>query len=159
MKQLIVLCLFLLSCYCIQAGNFIDKTGEAISIEVVQPEDLDECKAIFISAFSKAYEEFTPEQLGVKDKLLFLQEAFADVYEDFQNGLQLLMAAKINHQVIGFVGFKQTETPNQIYISQLAVNPDYWQKGIGKHLVFSALDLFEHVNSLVVIPRRINQVA
>jgi ribosomal protein S18 acetylase RimI-like enzyme len=143
----------------INSKEFTDKSGDLIYLSPCQKEDLSDCEAIFINAFSKAYEDFTPEQLGVKDKLLFLKEAFADVYDDLQMGLQKLLVAKIEEKVVGFVGFKKTEKPHQIYISQLAVDPEHSRKGIGTHLVFSVFDHFEDTENLVVIPRRINLIA
>lgn len=143
----------------IHSLEFINKSGQFVYLEFCRLEDLIECEDIFIEAFSKAYEEFTAQQLGVKDKLVFLREAFADVYDDVTLGLQKLMVAKIEGKVVGFVGFKPTEQLYQIYISQLAVHPLYWQQGIGRWLVFSVFDIFDEVESLVVIPRRINAVA
>ncbi len=154
--------LFLLFLVCLQtlsAWEFIDKKGDTIQLELVQEEDLKACQTVFVEAFSEAYRDFTPELLVVQDKLLFLQEAFADVYEDVRQNLQQLVVAKKDNQVIGFVGFKKTKQPQQIYISQLAVDPQYWQNGIGRELVFSALRLFDDVNQLVVIPRKINMIA
>ena len=131
--------------FCIQGVNsweFVIKDNEIISLEPCENENLPACQHIFIEAFSKAYAEFTPDELGVIDKILFLEEAFADVYDDVQQGLQKLTVAKKEGKVIGFVGFKKTEMPNQIYISQLAVDPEYWQRGIGKHLVWSVFNQY-----------------
>lgn len=143
----------------IHSSTFISKTGTEIEITDCQASDLQACEIIFIKAFSKAYEQFGPDQLGVKDKLLFLQEAFADVYDDFEQGLQILSVAKSKEKIIGFVGFKKTEKEGEIYISQLAVDPDHWQDGIGSHLVFSSFTYFPGLKSLVVIPRKINATA
>ncbi len=141
------------------ANEFTTKSGLTISLEVCQEKDLIECEIIFISAFSKAYEELSPQDLGVEDKLAFLLQAFSDVYEDVRLNKQKVVVAKIEGTIIGFAGFTKTEIPNQIYISQLAVNPQYWNQGIGRHLVFSALNFYENVHSLVVISRRINHMA
>lgn len=143
----------------LSAWEFVDKTGEVIQLEICQMQDLHDCEEIFVAAFSKAYEDFSAEELCVVDKIQFLHAAFADVYEDMQLGLQTLMVAKCDGVILGFVGFKRTETPHQIYISQLAVDPDHWRKGLGSHLVFSSLQIFDDVESLVVIPRRINLIA
>lgn len=157
-----IYCLLLLFFICLQtlsAWEFIDKKGDVIHFDLVQEDDLKACQTVFVEAFSEAYRDFTPELLVVQDKLLFLQDAFADVYNDVCQNLQQLVVAKKDNQVIGFVGFKKTEKPHQIYISQLAVDPQYWQNGIGRELVFSALRLFADANQLVVIPRKINIVA
>lgn len=143
----------------ISSIEFIDKSGENTLLEDCQENDLVHCKEIFVQAFLKAYEELTPEQLGVEDKFLFLQDAFSDVYDDVHQGLQKIVVARQNGTIMGFVGFKKTEKPHQIYISQLAVLPQYWQRGLGTQLVFSALRLYDDVESLVVIPRKINHIA
>lgn len=139
--------------------EFISKSGKLISLMPCQMEDLDECQGIFVNAFLLAYANFTPEELGIQDKTIFLKDAFSDVYDDFQIGEQKLFIAKYQEKLIGFVGFKKAEKPHQIYITQLAVDPNYWRQGIGKHLVFSAFNAFDHASSLVVICRKINEVA
>lgn len=149
----------LLSVQVIHSKEFETKYHEIISLELCQIDDLDVCRSIFVESFSLAYADFTPEELGVVDKRLFLEEAFDDLYNDVMLGLQSLIVAKKEGKVIGFAGFKETEIEHQIYITQLAVDPDHWHKGIGKHLVFSVFDIYENVQKLVVIPRRINQVA
>jgi len=133
--------------------------NEIVTLNLCEESDLIACRTIFIEAFTKAYENFSKEQLGVKDKIQFLEEAFEDVRDDLKDSLQKLVVAKINGKVIGFVGFKKTDNAGEIYISQLAVEPHSWQQGIGKHLVFSVFDVYKDVKSLVVIPRKINEVA
>ncbi len=143
----------------IHAEEFISKSGELVSLMLCQMEDLDECCDVFVNAFLLAYEDLTLEQLGVQDKTLFLKDAFGDMYRDVQTGKQKLFVAKHQEKVIGFVSFEEAEKPHQIYIAHLAVDPNYWQEGIGKRLVFSALDAFEGVDRLVVITRKVNEVA
>lgn len=151
----IIICIF----QQLHAWDFIDKQGEIISLELCQEEDLPYCEEVFIAAFSKAYEDFTPEILGVTDKMQFLKNAFSDVYDDFKDGKQELIVAKLKNEIIGFAGFKPEDKPGQIYISQLAVHPDFWQNGIGKQLVFSVFKIYEDTNHLFVIPRKINIIA
>ena len=160
LKKLILLSFFVIACAQeIRAWDFVDKAGDTLSLELCQEQDLPACEVIFIDAFLKAYADFSVEELGINDKFLFLREAFADVYDDLKQGFQKLIVAKKEGRVIGFAGFKPTENPNQIYISQLAVDPDQWQLGIGTHLVYSVFNLYDNVESLVVIPRRINNTA
>jgi GNAT superfamily N-acetyltransferase len=158
-RLLVLIIVCLASMENITAWDCINKIGDAIALEVCQEKDLQHCESIFIKAFSKAYESFTVEELGISDKLSFLKEAFSEVYQDFNQGLQTLVIAIDNGQIIGFSGFKTTDMPRQLYISQLAVDPDYWNQGIGQLLVFSSLALFEDTTSLVVIPRKINVIA
>jgi ribosomal protein S18 acetylase RimI-like enzyme len=151
--------LFLISLQLVHSSEFTNKEGDLVQIDLCQMNDLKACEEIFITAFSKAYENFTPEQLGVKDKMLFLKEAFADVYDDLSSGSQKLVIAKCKGQIVGFAGFKETEKPGEIYISQLAVDPAQWHQGIGTRLVFSVKEHFNEIKSLVVIPRKINFIA
>jgi ribosomal protein S18 acetylase RimI-like enzyme len=160
MHQKICLFLFLiLGCLPGYSWEFLDRSGEPVQLELCSQKDLIECEEVFVQAFTEAYKDFSLEQLGIQDKLVFLHEAFADVYDDVQLGLQKLVVAKKEGKIIGFSGFKKTEKPNQIYISQLAIDPEHWKQGIGRQLVFSVFYLYENVESLVVIPRRINTVA
>lgn len=70
-----------------------------------------------------------------------------------------MLSAKLDGKVIGFVGFKDTDQQNEVYIAQLAVDPSYWQLGLGKELIFSIFDIKKETVRLFVIPRRINEVA
>lgn len=158
-KVVLLLALFQFLVLNIHAYEFTDKFRDTVSIETCQQDDLPACETIFIRAFTQAYKDLTLQQLGVENLQLFLKEAFSDVYEDLLIGEQKLAVAKKGDKIVGFVGFKKTETPHQIYLTQLAVDPDYWQHGIGRHLVFSSLIYFEDTTSLVVIPRRLNTVA
>jgi len=153
----ILLFLFLLSP--LSAWEFVDRAQEIITLEESTEDELLRCEEIFIDAFTLAYKDFTLEMLGIDNLYHFLQAAFSDVYSDYQKGTSKIICAKHEGRVIGFAGFSRTETPHEIYISQLAVDPHYWRRGIGKHLVFASLTLYEDAKSLVVIPRRINDIA
>lgn len=61
--------------------------------------------------------------------------------------------------MVGFAGFKDTDQKNEIYISLLAIDPDYWKLGLGKELVFSIFNIKQETERLVVVTRRINEVA
>jgi ribosomal protein S18 acetylase RimI-like enzyme len=130
-----------------------------VNLKICQESDLAACEVVFVNAFMKAYEPYTLEELAVKDKELFLKEAFSDVYADFKTGEQKLVVAKMNDTVIGFAGFKLAKDPEQIYITQLAVDPKFWRRGVAANLMQTAFKLYPDATSLVVIARRINQVA
>ena len=143
----------------IESAEFFTRYGETVRLEPCKMRDLPQCEAIFIESFAKTYESFTPEMLGVSDKVQFLKIAFEDVYEDCEQNLQKLVVAKIKDEIVGFAGFKETEKKGEIYITQLAVKPIHWQKGIGTQLIFSSFAYFDRIESLVVIPRKINEIA
>ncbi len=153
-------CLFACILLCFSSEqSFCAPNIERVSLHLCQQEDLSACQEIFVEAFMKAYEEFSCEQLGIEDKRVFLTNAFADVYDDLRHGQQTLVVAKREGKIVGFAGFKPTEVPRQLYITQLAVDPACWNQGIGRQLVFSALDLYHDVSSLALIVRKINSVA
>ncbi|MBS0605094.1 MAG: GNAT family N-acetyltransferase [Verrucomicrobia bacterium] len=139
------------------AWEFIDKDGDTLVFDLVSPSsDLKQEEELFVQSFYAAYTDYSLEMLGVKDKISFLHGAFEDVREDVQKGEGFLISAKKGEEVIGVLEFKNTEKPGQIYIAQLAVSPQYWQKGIGKELVFSVCKLVDGVEQMLAIGRRIN---
>lgn len=158
--------LSLLFCVCsslisspVQAWTFIDRSGNQIELNWIEQLDLSQEEQVFIDAFLEAYKDFSIEQLGISDKHTFLKSAFQDVVEDSENGKIFLLSAKLDGKVIGFAGFKDTDQNNEVYIAQLAIDPRFWQQGLGKELVFSIFDIKKETERLVVIPRRINEVA
>lgn len=159
-KLIKFICLLVLCCagYC-HGWIYQDKYGQVYTVEPTRERDLKECEEVFVHAFMEAYRDFSEEQLGIQDKQQFLKSAFADVYDDFNSGEQKLLTVRSRDQVVGFAGYKPTEIPGQIYLTQLSVEPDYWRCGIGTELIFSVFKIYDEVKSLVVIPRRINRVA
>jgi ribosomal protein S18 acetylase RimI-like enzyme len=140
---------------------FIDKKDNAIELTWTEEEEsnLQGEESVFMKAFLEAYQAFTPQMLGIQDKYTFLQAAFADVRDDFLNKNGHFVSARKDGKVIGFVQFKETEVEHEIYIAQLAVDPDFWENGIGRELVYSIFKKRPQTNHLVVIPRRINDLA
>jgi len=145
-----------LSFQILHAWEFKDNQGQNFSLETCLNSDLDACRTVFVAAFSQAYTDFSEEDLGVNNKLAFLESAFDSLYNDVITGQQDLLVVKDQDCVIGLVGFKATEVERQYYISQLAVHPDYWGRSIGFHLVTSVFQLYQSVESLLVMPRKIN---
>jgi ribosomal protein S18 acetylase RimI-like enzyme len=143
----------------VHAWTFTARSGDQIELDWIEQHDLRQEEEVFINAFMEAYKDFSNEQLGIVDKYTFLKNAFQDVVEDHEKGDGYLLSAKLDGKVIGFAGFKETEQENEVYISQLAVDPRYWQLGVGKELVFSIFTIKKDTARLVVIPRRINEVA
>lgn len=139
--------------------DFVDVDGEKITFDWVKPNSsLVEEEKVFIKSFTEAYKNLSLSDLGVEDKSLFLKDAFSDVRKDFSEERTLLLTAAKNGKVIGFVSFKPTEKATQMYIGQLAVDPAYWRKGIGKELVFGISHLQPELTKLVAIGRRKNGI-
>lgn len=158
MKSKLIL-LLLLCLFSLHSEEFVPSNGKAVVSFSCQEIDIADCEKVFIKAFSEAYAEFSAETLAVADKEQFLKSAFADLYDEFKLGHQKIVLAKINNKIVGLVGFKNSEQEGQIYISYLAVDPEFWHQGIGKQLVWTVFDLFDNVQSLVVVTRRINNSA
>ena len=141
------------------AWEFIDADKEVIVFDWVQPgSSLSEEEKLFIKTFTEAYKKFTPADLGVEDKLLFLKDSFSDVIKDFIGDRAIILTAKKNGKVIGFASFNPTDKAHQMYVGQLAVDPDFWRKGIGKELVFGIRRLQPDVQKIVAIGRRLNSI-
>ncbi len=156
MKFLLSLAIGMIPFFAYADWSFIDKTGDEVVLEEIASSDLSEERDVFIRSFGTAYFSFTEKDLGIANKTLFLNEAFEDMAEDFASHSITLIVAKKNNSVIGIAGFKKSEEPGTAYVAQLAVDPLEWQKGIGRHLIFSILTLEPQITHLVAITRKIN---
>lgn len=136
-----------------------DKYHEMISFDWKKEGLLEEEKIVFLNSFREAYQDHSEKDLAVQDKQLFLEEAFSDLSEDYFSQKVQMIVAKKEEKVIGLVAFEPTEVKGQLYIDHMAVDPKYWNRGIGKGLILSILNQFPKVTSLVLITRRINDVA
>ncbi|BDC34397.1 hypothetical protein Noda2021_03550 [Candidatus Dependentiae bacterium Noda2021] len=129
-----------------------------------------EAKEVFLRSFADAYKVYSPEQLFLTDKpdylTSFLQAAFEDEENDFNNQKEdalFVVAFDSKNHVVGFVAFdkhsKNGET--KVYIRQLAIDPAYQNKGLGRLLCIDTLqEIIEHKPAkIVVCTRKINEPA
>src|SRR5947209_4368921 len=99
---LLVLLLLVSSNTLSSAWEFIDSDKEVIIFDWVQPgSSLSEEEKLFVKTFTEGYKKFTPADLGIEDKLLFLKDAFSDVRKDFNEDRALILTAKRNGRMIG----------------------------------------------------------
>ncbi len=153
------LLIFVFYCMGVYPMEFVNKSGSKILIEKCEQKDLESCYKMAFHAVSQAYSHLTPQDLGVEDMTALLKQVATEIDENFQGGFEQFMVAKKEGEVVGLIGFKATETPHQIYIARLVVDQLFTREGIGKALVFSAFDIYENVEELVVITRKINESA
>ncbi len=159
MKFLLSLAIGLIPFFAYAEWRFIDKTGDEVELEEIASSNLYEEREVFIRSFGTAYFSFTENDLGIANKTLFLNEAFENLEKDYATHSITLIAAKKNNKIIGIAGFKNAEEPGTVYVAQLAVDPHEWQRGIGRHLIFSILDLDPQITHLVAITRKINCIS
>lgn len=159
MKFLLTLAIGIIPFFASADWRFIDKTGDEVVLEEITSPDLSEEREVFIRSFGTAYSSFNEEDLGIINKTRFLNEAFESVEKDYAAQSMTLIAAKKNNKIIGIAGFKRAEEPGTAYVAQLAVDPQEWQKGIGRHLIFSILTLEPQITHLVAITRKINCIS
>lgn len=116
---------------------------------------LQECKRVFLDAFLDAYQNVSCQELGVEDKVTFLEEAFASVHQEFECNRSNVCLARVNGKVVGIMSVSLSEE-NSIYLSQLAVHPSYQRCGIGSRLVTSILQKFPDRNTIYLVIRLCN---
>lgn len=149
------------------------KNNEPVHIVKLGLEDTDifaQAKNLFVRSFEDAYKNFTPEQLfltpGQNYITNLLYAAFEDEESDFINqkdGTFFVVAQNSNDKVVGFVAFdKHVQTDEiKVYIRQLAIDPAYKNKGLGRLLCIDTIkEIIDHkpVN-VVVCTRKINEPA
>jgi len=137
------------------------KNESLIELQWKNNNNLEQEEEIFICSFLKAYENESEETLGVEpSKKQWLEDTFKEERNDFKkkSGEVFIVSAKKNSKVVGFASFNETKNEGEIYIRQLAVDPDHWGEGIGKALVFSINDneKIGNINKFVLVTRRCN---
>jgi ribosomal protein S18 acetylase RimI-like enzyme len=128
---------------------FIDKSGDAVTIEWVDQASLNVEESLFFRGLWQAYSNISPQELGVEDKSKHIKELFETVKSQFTHKIGFLACAKVKGNTVGFICYKPTEMPDQLYISQICIDPDYWGKGIGSELIFCGVKRFPNTRSIV----------
>lgn len=134
-------------------------TWNGVSYEWETEPDPVSLKRILVDAFSQCYKDLTPEMLRIKtDMKEWLSAYFKETWFDLlkKTDHYLLIAKQQNHPV-GCALFDLTKHPEEIYIAELAVDPAFQGKGIGKQLVFSILRSLPETQKIVLITRKLNR--
>lgn len=133
--------------------------------------ELKKAESLFMESFFEIYSKIPLAKFGnIKAEVdtkagndaaitKFLQKAFNNEVEALEKNEILCCIAKINGEVIGFATFEKTKNPEEIYVSQLAVAQEFQGKGIGRQLIFSILEKQKGIKKMVVITRKVNEVA
>lgn len=137
-----------------------DKHGESSTFAWGSAQDLPAEKELFCKALLEIYKELSLEELGLTcDKREFAEDAFADLEKEFLEGTTKIFTVKKQDKLVGFIAFYPTDTPNQIYFSQMSIDPSYWRRGLGRNLISFLLREFPETDHFVLITRKINTVA
>lgn len=128
---------------------FVDKSGEGVTIEWIDQEPLEEEESVFFRGLWQAYANLTNKDLGVEDKSAHIKELFDVVKSQCTHKIGHLARAKVKERVVGFICYKPTEMPDQLYVTQISIDPDYWGRGIGSELIFCAMKRFPNTRSIV----------
>lgn len=119
--------------------------------------------SVFTAAFLKAYEAISDEDIKLAQSMTRTQRL--DNYfrqeelEPFGNNSFFVIGAFHEQELIGYISFDQPTESGELYIRQLALNPYYWQSGIGKKLIYATLQVFPDVICLALVTRRTNECA
>ena len=111
----------------------------------------------------KAYENITDEDLKLIKPLTRTERL--DSYFQREELLPFceknffVVGAFFENNLIGYISFDKPTESGELYIRQLVVNTNYWQSGIGRRLIFSALKLFPNTACLALVTRRKNECA
>ncbi len=122
-----------------------------------------ESKKVFLNAFVKCYDRISLDLLkqpSRKAMIQWLNGAFKETYVDFKNSKNILwISAKVNNKTVGFLVIDVEKHPEEIYLSQLSIDPAHQGKGIATSLIRSLFDQFPECHKFVAITRIVNEEA
>ncbi|NGX50571.1 MAG: hypothetical protein K1060chlam2_00417 [Chlamydiae bacterium] len=151
---------FLLFCTTVFSWDFQDKIVEGYVFEWDREEDFQEAAELFVDSFLFAYQDYTPQQLGVKDIEIFLSDVIADelsLKEEDPDAIHWLIA-KQKGEVVGLLILELTKYP-EVYGRQLAITPSHMRRGVGTEFVNILLENLPETSRLVAITRVVNQTS
>ncbi len=122
-----------------------------------------ESKKAFLDAFVKCYGQVPLDVLrksSREEMVQWLDDAFEEIYVDYKDSKgSLWLSAKLDDKIVGFLVIDVTKFPEEIYLSQLAIDPAYQRQGIGSSMIHSLFDQFSECGKFVVITRCANEEA
>ena len=159
-----LLIVFLLTNYFFIPSCEAQKNENPVTLQWVSTNDNDLKleEEVFVRSFLEAYKDFSEEQLQIEqNKEEWLKITFQEERDEFkkENGKVFLVSAKKDTKVVGFLLFNETENKGEVYIRQLAVDPECWKQGIGKELMFSVSEKISDIQKYVLLTRRCNTSA
>ena len=142
------------------ATNTLSALAE-IKIEYVKSGNLEEAQVVFNRAFKEAYKDIPLDVLKVESLDSFLKAAFEDEPIDLNNPDKHVICAiaKNGEKIVGLITFEPTENPNEVYIRQLAVDPEMQKKGIGQQLMNTVKTSLPTTKKILLATRKVNTPA
>lgn len=120
--------------------------------------DYSKEKKVFLHAFSSLYYDLGAEALDLPDIRAALEEAIDHEIELAQTTPNIhWVRANEGEQTVGMIIFQTDHYPDEVYIRQMSVEPEFQRQGIGRQLIFSLFDQFPDTKKVVVITRKVNQ--
>ena len=118
-------------------------------------------KKMFVRTFlltyrlSHAFDDLT--DIEIEDSLsTYFQEFICSKLQN--NNSQLGIFAKQDEKLVGFALFEKI-TQEEMYVREHAIDPDYWQEGVGKKLTLSILDKEPTCKKIFLLTERVNKRA
>lgn len=178
-KFLIAQGLYVNAAYATHTFSILGQGNKAGIIELsvaVTPTEIDQnmAKTIlvesFINEYQKPYLNILPADIGEGLKhwrgdnasvQKYYENYFAEELADFVNGhVHYWVQAKINGKLVGWATFQlEPSEPNAVYMNLLVVLPEYQNKGVGRTLVFSCMNLkqFNQPDTVHLLLRKKNE--
>lgn len=125
-------------------------------IEKEESSTIEAIETVFMEAFTKAYSPIPLETLGITNLQEFLQEAFDEERAAIINEEVACLVAESAPSVIAFATCKEIDQ-RRLYLSQMAVHPDYWRQHVGKNLLITVIERHSEMEEVVYLTRRINR--
>ncbi len=150
----------LFTCSVLSAWNFQDEQVGTYSLEWDHKEDFHLIDDLFIQTFRYAYNNSTPNELGLESVETFLQEAIADEQKLWNNEKKSIhwLIIKNGEEVIEFLILELKDFP-KVYVRQMAISPDYMRLEIGRMAANIVLENLPDVERIVAVTRVLNKAS
>mmetsp|Transcript_3350 Transcript_3350/g.4600 ORF Transcript_3350/g.4600 Transcript_3350/m.4600 type:complete len:193 (+) Transcript_3350:53-631(+) len=126
-------------------------------------------KNVFVNAFSASYRKIAEGQdvksvFGITDELDdFLDAAYDSVFAKVKQNPDIYtvyICGNSQNSVVGIAIFcSDSMGDEEVILDQLAVDPNFWHRGIAKHLIFQILSKRKSTQKIHLMSRRINHQA
>ena len=122
--------------------------------------DLVAAKKTTKRAFAKCYEGSLRElNLPSKEALIKWLDVWDKTFDRFKQSNDLWLSAKDNNMLVGFLIIDVKKYPQEIYLSQLAIDPEYQGRGIASTMIRRVFSQFPDCKRFLVVTRKINKEA
>ena len=112
-----------------------------LKIEIVEKNQYDELIQLLHESFGTVAEEFKNTKENSKNNAAFITKE--ELVEKINNGL-LMFGAKLENELVGCIGIKQSKNKELFYIGKLGVKLKNRHNGIGKALLdYSVIEIVD----------------